>query len=38
MEGSVDTFLAIQNQKDKTRSVRVDLITLPDFFFPSQAI
>jgi hypothetical protein len=37
MEGTVDTFLTIQHQTDKMRSVRVDLITITDFFFPSQA-
>lgn len=36
-EGTVDTFLTIQNP-DNVRSQRVDLISLPVFFFPSQAI
>jgi hypothetical protein len=37
MEGMVDTYLTIEHQKDKSRSTRVDLITVADFFFPSQA-
>lgn len=36
-EGTIDTFLTIQNP-DNIRSQRVDLISLPVFFFPSQAI
>lgn len=36
-EGTVDTFLTIQNP-DNIRSQRVDLISLPVFFFPSQAL
>lgn len=37
-EGVVDTFLTIQHPNDLSRSQRVDLITLPVFFFPSQAV
>lgn len=35
-EGTVDTFLTIQNPSD-ARTVQVDLVSLPVFFFPSQA-
>lgn len=38
VEGTVDTSLTIQHQTDRTRTNRVDLITLPVFFFPSQAL
>lgn len=37
-EGSVNTFLNIQNQKDERRQVRVDLLQTQSFFFPSQAL
>ncbi len=37
-EGTIDTFLAIEHQTDKNRSKRVDLVSLPAFFFPSQAL
>ncbi len=37
VEGTVDTFLTIQHP-DNIRSQRVDLVSLPVFFFPSQAI
>lgn len=37
-EGSFDTLLVIQNQKDSTQKERVDLLDQPAFFFPSLAI
>jgi hypothetical protein len=37
-EGSVDTSLAIQHPNDPRRRDRVNLVTLPVFFFPSQAL
>lgn len=38
VEGTINTTLVIQNQKDSTRTARVELLATPDFFFPSQAI
>lgn len=37
-EGDVDTFLAIRHPNDMKRETRVDLVGLPVFFFPSQAL
>lgn len=37
-EGDVDTFLTIVHPDDKNRQQRVDLVALPVFFFPSQAL
>jgi hypothetical protein len=37
VEGLIDTVLSISNEKDG-REARIDLVTTPDFFFPSQAI
>jgi hypothetical protein len=34
----VDTSLAIQHPNDPRRRDRVNLVTLPVFFFPSQAL
>lgn len=36
-EGLIDTFLVIENQKDKTQQTRVDLVSVDSFFFPSMA-
>lgn len=38
VEGTIDTSIVIQHEKDPGKSKRVDLITLVDFFFPSQAL
>lgn len=37
VEGTVDTSLAIQHPTDMTRRDRVNLVSLPVFFFPSLA-
>lgn len=37
-EGYIDTFLTIEHQKNPAKTVRVDLVSTVDFFFPSQAI
>ena len=37
-EGNIDTLLTIQHQTNSLRQVRVDLVTIPAFFFPSQAL
>lgn len=34
-EGNVDTLLTIQHKKDKEKEVRIDLLSVPAFFFPS---
>lgn len=35
MEGDIDTSMVIANQNDPNQTLRVNLIGLPDFFFPS---
>ena len=37
-EGDINTFLTIQHQTDPHRQQRVDLLQVPAFFFPSQAL
>jgi hypothetical protein len=38
LEGDIDTSMVIANQKDPNQTVRVNLIALPAFFFPSVVI
>lgn len=37
-EGLIDTWLTIRNQTNARKETRVDLVSLPAFFFPSQAL
>lgn len=37
IEGNVDTTITIVHQNDTTRKERINLITMPPFFFPSLA-
>lgn len=37
VEGDVDTYLVIEHKTDLSRTIRVDVVALPVFFFPSQA-
>lgn len=38
VEGTIDTSFVIKSHTDSNKKVRVDLISLVDFFFPSQAL